>query len=95
MTSRESVYKRRQPKGENAFGSANAFEGALCSFFCSVSWKAGELSAIESGVTVIIRESISACVARSGSAVAVIASDLCLFVLLICIIAIVSVTCAS
>ncbi|GBM44816.1 hypothetical protein AVEN_139646-1 [Araneus ventricosus] len=38
--------------------------------------KAGELSAIESAVTVVISELLSVCVARSGSAAAVIASDL-------------------
>ncbi|GBL74924.1 hypothetical protein AVEN_243750-1 [Araneus ventricosus] len=59
----------------------------------SASWKAGEMRAIESAVNVIICESLSVCVARSGSAVTVIASDLCLFVLLICISAIFPVTC--
>ncbi|GBN87521.1 hypothetical protein AVEN_56239-1 [Araneus ventricosus] len=49
--------------------SANAFEEPLWSFVCSASWKAGELSAIESAVTAIISELLSVCVARSGSAV--------------------------
>ncbi|GBN91321.1 hypothetical protein AVEN_148865-1 [Araneus ventricosus] len=62
--------------------SANTFEETLCSFFCSASWKAGEPA-----VAVIISKLLSVCVARSGSAV--IASDLGLFVLLICISAIV------
>ncbi|GBM03413.1 hypothetical protein AVEN_265456-1 [Araneus ventricosus] len=56
--------------------SANAFEESLWSFVCSASWKAGELSVIESAVIVIISELLSVCVARYGSAVTVIASDL-------------------
>ncbi|GBM04663.1 hypothetical protein AVEN_75614-1 [Araneus ventricosus] len=92
MTSRARVYKRRQLKGENVFGVANAFEGAFWIFVCSASWKAGELSAIESAVIVITSESLSVCVARS---VTVIASDLCLFVLLICISVIAPVNFAS
>ncbi|GBM64674.1 hypothetical protein AVEN_215942-1 [Araneus ventricosus] len=55
--------------------SANAFEKSLWSFVCSASWKAGEVIAIESAVTVIISELLSVCVARSGSAVNGIASD--------------------
>ncbi|GBL98377.1 hypothetical protein AVEN_187717-1 [Araneus ventricosus] len=52
--SRARVYKR----------SANAFEEQLWSFVCSGNWKAGELSAIESAVTVIISELLSVCVAN-------------------------------
>ncbi|GBN95201.1 hypothetical protein AVEN_101124-1 [Araneus ventricosus] len=84
MTSRAKVYKRRQPKREIVFGSENAFEGALWSFVCSASWKAGEMSAIENALNVIISESLSVSVARSESAITVTGSNLCLFVLLIC-----------
>ncbi|GBN48297.1 hypothetical protein AVEN_9111-1 [Araneus ventricosus] len=73
--------------------SANAFEETLWSFVCSASWKAGELSAIESAVAVIISKLLSVCVARSVSAV--IACDLRLFVFLTCISEIVPVTCVS
>ncbi|GBO39863.1 hypothetical protein AVEN_18624-1, partial [Araneus ventricosus] len=55
--------------------SANAFEESLWRFVCNASWKAGELSAIESAVTVVISDLLSVCVARYGSAVTVIASD--------------------
>ncbi|GBN17031.1 hypothetical protein AVEN_109525-1 [Araneus ventricosus] len=50
--------------------------GMTWSFVCSASWKAGEMNAIESAVTVITSELLSVCVARSGSAVTVIANDL-------------------
>ncbi|GBO16524.1 hypothetical protein AVEN_88649-1 [Araneus ventricosus] len=64
-TSRASVYKRR----------ANAFEERLWSFVCSASWKADELSAIESTVTVI-SDLLTVCVSKSESAVTVITSEL-------------------
>ncbi|GBO24087.1 hypothetical protein AVEN_63529-1 [Araneus ventricosus] len=56
--------------------SGNAFEESLRRFVCSASWKAGELSVIESTVTVIMSELLSVSVPRSGSVVTVIASDL-------------------
>ncbi|GBN44364.1 hypothetical protein AVEN_126845-1, partial [Araneus ventricosus] len=36
--------------------------GVTCSFVCSASWKAGELSVIESAVTVLFSDSLSVCV---------------------------------
>ncbi|GBL95028.1 hypothetical protein AVEN_187532-1 [Araneus ventricosus] len=64
--SRARVYKRKRPKGHDVvFGRENAFEETLWSFDCSASWKADELSAIESAVTVIISELPSVCVSRS------------------------------
>ncbi|GBM51121.1 hypothetical protein AVEN_244172-1 [Araneus ventricosus] len=48
----------------------------LWSFVCSASWKAGELRAIESAVTVIISDFLTVCVAKSESAVTVIISEL-------------------
>ncbi|GBM28243.1 hypothetical protein AVEN_181315-1 [Araneus ventricosus] len=47
-TSRTRVYKRRELNG----GTSSECEDGLWSFVCSVNWKAGELSAIESSVTV-------------------------------------------
>ncbi|GBO25870.1 hypothetical protein AVEN_227785-1 [Araneus ventricosus] len=41
--------------------------GITWSFVCSARWESGELSAIESAVTVIIRKFLSFCVARSVS----------------------------
>ncbi|GBN87487.1 hypothetical protein AVEN_130918-1 [Araneus ventricosus] len=56
--------------------TGNAFEESLWSFVCSASWKAGDINAIESAVTVIISELLSVRVAGSGRAVTVIASNL-------------------
>ncbi|GBO41271.1 hypothetical protein AVEN_28806-1 [Araneus ventricosus] len=64
-TRRARVYKR----------SANVFKERLCSFFCSASWKAGEVKAIESAVTVIISDLLTVCVSKSESAVTVITSE--------------------
>ncbi|GBN98882.1 hypothetical protein AVEN_34282-1 [Araneus ventricosus] len=48
----------------------------LWSFVCSASWKAGELSAIESAVTVIMSDLLTVCVSKSESAVTVITNEL-------------------
>ncbi|GBL79603.1 hypothetical protein AVEN_18164-1 [Araneus ventricosus] len=57
--------------------SANAFEEESVGVSSAMrARKTGELRAIESAVTVIISELLSVCVARSGNAVTVIASDL-------------------
>ncbi|GBN06292.1 hypothetical protein AVEN_184758-1 [Araneus ventricosus] len=61
MPSRARVYKRRQPKRRR-----------LWSFVCSASWKAVELSAIESAPTIIISDLLTVCVAKSQRAVTVI-----------------------
>ncbi|GBN49588.1 hypothetical protein AVEN_142382-1 [Araneus ventricosus] len=79
-TSRTRVHKRMQFKG---------------GFVCSASWKAGELSVIESAVTVIISDLLTACVAKSESAVTLITCELLSVALLICTRSIVPVTCAT
>ncbi|GBO17432.1 hypothetical protein AVEN_42313-1 [Araneus ventricosus] len=61
-----TVYKR----------SANAFEEQLWGFVCSASWKTGELSSIESAVTVIISDLLTVCVAKSQSAITVMTIEL-------------------
>ncbi|GBO41400.1 hypothetical protein AVEN_137566-1 [Araneus ventricosus] len=53
--SRTRLYKRRQLKGR----MSSECEEELWSFISSASWKAGELSAIEGVVTVIISELLS------------------------------------
>ncbi|GBM93039.1 hypothetical protein AVEN_81085-1 [Araneus ventricosus] len=67
-TSRTRVYKRRQLKG----GTSSECEERLQSFVCSASWKDGELSAIESAVTVVISDLLTVRVPKSESDVAVI-----------------------
>ncbi|GBM23930.1 hypothetical protein AVEN_52131-1 [Araneus ventricosus] len=61
-------------RGTSCERSANTFEESFWIFICSAGWKAGELSAIESAVSVIISELLSVCVARSGSVVTLIVS---------------------
>ncbi|GBN62766.1 hypothetical protein AVEN_76591-1 [Araneus ventricosus] len=64
MTSRARVYKRRQPK-----------EGMTLEFRLQCEVESGELSAIESAVTVI-SDLLTVCVAKSESAVTIITSEL-------------------
>ncbi|GBL94797.1 hypothetical protein AVEN_244773-1 [Araneus ventricosus] len=67
----------------------------LWSYVCSGIWKAGELRAIESTVTVVISDLLTACVPKSESVVELLLVNCCLFALLICTRSIVPVTCAS
>ncbi|GBM81092.1 hypothetical protein AVEN_235550-1 [Araneus ventricosus] len=62
----------------------------LGSFACSASYKAGELSAIESAVIVVNSDMLTVCVAKSQSTELLSAVNYCLFTLLICARSIVS-----
>ncbi|GBM59087.1 hypothetical protein AVEN_169033-1 [Araneus ventricosus] len=62
----------------------------LWSFACSASKKAGELSAIESALIVVISDLLTVCVAKSESAKMLLPVNCCLFTLLICARSIVS-----
>ncbi|GBM58176.1 hypothetical protein AVEN_167612-1, partial [Araneus ventricosus] len=48
----------------------------LWSFVCSASWKAGDLSAIESAATAVIGDLLTVCAAKPESAVTAITSEL-------------------
>ncbi|GBM00539.1 hypothetical protein AVEN_200953-1 [Araneus ventricosus] len=86
VTARRGVYKGRAWIGE---GSVDRLE-RLWSFVCSASWKAGELSAIESAVIVVISDLLTVCVATSQSFELLLASNCCLLTFLICARSIVS-----
>ncbi|GBO02935.1 hypothetical protein AVEN_6865-1 [Araneus ventricosus] len=53
------------------------------SFVCSASLNAGELSAIESAVIVVISDLLAVCVAKSQSTELLLPMNYCLFTLLI------------
>ncbi|GBL94493.1 hypothetical protein AVEN_235593-1 [Araneus ventricosus] len=55
----------------------------LWSFVCSASLEAGELSAIESAIIVVISDFLTVCVAKSQSAELLLPVNCCLFTLLI------------
>ncbi|GBN47248.1 hypothetical protein AVEN_215572-1 [Araneus ventricosus] len=74
VTARRGVYKGRAWIGE---GSVDRLE-RLWSFVCSASWKAGELSAIESAVIVVISDLVTLCVAKFQSAELLLPGNCCL-----------------
>ncbi|GBM63032.1 hypothetical protein AVEN_54712-1 [Araneus ventricosus] len=57
-------------------GSGQAWTPDLGDLGDNASWKVGELSAIESAVTVIISNLLTVCVSKSERAVTVITSEL-------------------
>ncbi|GBO24829.1 hypothetical protein AVEN_52828-1 [Araneus ventricosus] len=65
------------------------------SFGVSSAVRAGELSAIESAVFVVISDLLTVCVAISESAELLLPVNCCLFALLICARSIVPVTCST
>ncbi|GBM46744.1 hypothetical protein AVEN_31371-1 [Araneus ventricosus] len=65
-----------RPVEQEYINRCNRKEDKLWSFVCSASWKAGELSAIESADTVIISDFLTVCVAKSKCAVTFITSEL-------------------
>ncbi|GBM73849.1 hypothetical protein AVEN_100552-1 [Araneus ventricosus] len=66
------VYKRRNLKG----GTSSEREEGVWNFVSSASWNTGELSAIESGVLVIISDLLTVCVAKTENAVTGIITEL-------------------